>query len=294
MITALDFQDASAPLLFDLSPLAALRQAPPPADLATRWPQYTLVLVEEEGYHVGPLLADNQVPRTLYFGRPGQTALELVPKRAKGQVLRFTDEFVRLTGTDRELLLFQLFHQAAAEPVLVPDEQAMEMAFLVGSLQRQAASAAILRDDLLRSYLKTLLLHCTRLSQQQRGATGSMVQAGLFGRFQQLLELHYAQWKSVAEYADQLHVTANHLSVSIRKETGQPASEHIRRRIMLEAKRLVSLRDASLKEVAYQLGFEDVAHFSKLFKRCTGITFSHFKKQIQAQYNCPLPKLMIA
>ena len=294
MRTALDFQEASMPLLFDISPLAVLRQAPPPADLATRCPQYTVVLVEEEDPQVGPLLADSQVPRTLYFGRPGQSALEIVPQRAKGQVLRFADEFVRLTGNDRELLLFQLFHRATAEPVQVPDEQAGEMAFLLGSMQRQAASVAVLRDDLLRSYLKTLLLHCTRLSQQQRGTTGSMVQAGLFGRFQHLLEQHYTRWKSVAEYADQLHVTANHLSVSVRKETGQPASEHIRRRIMLEAKRLVSLRDASLKEVAYQLGFEDVAHFSKLFKRCTGVTFSDFKKQMHTQYNCPLPTLMIA
>ncbi|MDF7811461.1 helix-turn-helix domain-containing protein [Hymenobacter sp. YC55] len=291
MKTASTLPDPNAPLYFDISPLALCRQEPAPA---TRWPQYTVVLVGEDSPQTGPVLADQQVPREVYFGRPGQPALEVVPARATGLVLRFTDEFVRLTGNDRELLLFQLFHQATAGPVHVPDEHVADISFLVGSLQRQAASAAVLREDLLRSYLKTLLLHCTRLSQQQRGAATHLVHAGLFGRFQQLLEQHYTRWKSVAEYADQLHVTANHLSVSIRKETGQPASEHIRRRIMLEAKRLVSLRDASLKEVAYQLGFEDVAHFSKLFKRCTGVTFSHFKKQTQAQYSCPLPTLMIA
>jgi|GEM_PF-2663880 len=281
MKTALDFTPAGAALRFDLRPLAGLRQ-PEPArpELAASWPQYTVVLVAETRHSP----AEPQ-PRELYFGRPGHSVLAAVPARAQGLVLRFTDEFVGLTSHERELLLFQLFHRPAAGPLLVPDEQAVDMAALLTSMARQAAGAALLREDLLRSYLKTLLLYCTGLSQQQPGGAASLVQPGLFGRFQQLLEQHYTRWKSVAEYAAHLRVTANHLSVSIRKETGRPAGEHIRRRIVLEAKRLASLSDVSLKEVAYQLGFEDAAHFSKLFKRGTGVTFSHFKAQAQARYH---------
>jgi AraC family transcriptional activator of pobA len=63
---------------------------------------------------------------------------------------------------------------------------------------------------------------------------------------------------------------------------------------MLEARRLIAQRDASLKEVAYELGFEDASHFSKLFKRCTGTTFSAFKQQAQAQYTLAAPGLMVA
>ena len=92
------------------------------------------------------------------------------------------------------------------------------------------------------------------------------------------------EWKSVTAYADQLCVTPNHLSVSIKRETGRPASDHIRQRIMQEAQRLVAAHDAPLKEIAYQLGFEDVAHFSKLFKRCHGVSFSSFKAQARQQH----------
>jgi AraC family transcriptional activator of pobA len=63
---------------------------------------------------------------------------------------------------------------------------------------------------------------------------------------------------------------------------------------VLEAKRLVSLGDVPLKEVAYHLGFEDVSHFSKLFKRCTGVTFSFFKEQRRAQYRCCPAGLVLA
>ncbi|MCB2411112.1 helix-turn-helix domain-containing protein [Hymenobacter lucidus] len=52
--------------------------------------------------------------------------------------------------------------------------------------------------------------------------------------------------------------------------------------------------DVPLKEVAYQLGFEDVSHFSKLFKRCAGVTFSVFKGQGQVQVQYRRPALAVA
>jgi AraC family transcriptional activator of pobA len=276
--------------------LAQARQTPltSGAQAAFRSLCYAVLLVDNPvGVEPGIGLAKAMTSH-LYFGRPDQDFLKAVPEEAQGQVLLFTDEFACLSGHERELLLFQLFHHAEpAQPLQVPPEQAAELASLLASMKHQVASSAILRDEILRSYLRTLLLCCTRL-QQQLGKASTGIQTGLLSRFQQLLEVNYTRWKSVAEYADRLHVTPNHLSVSIRKETGRPASEHIRHRIMLEARRLIARRDAHLKEVAYELGFEDAAHFSKLFKRCTGTTFSTFKQQTQAQYTLPVSELMVA
>jgi AraC-like DNA-binding protein len=271
---------------FTISCLAKLRQEiHPRADLVafTRWQHYTVVVVEGFGSEKTSLAATN--PIELYFSSPGQLALAEVPAQAQGQVIRFTDEFLGLAGDVHGLLLLSLFHQSGAGPGLaVSAEQAQELAFLLGSVQRQAKSPDPLGDALLRSYLKTLLICCLCLSQQQPAFQALPAQPGLLLRFRQLLETHYTVWKSVAEYASQLHVTANHLSMAVRKETGRPASAHIRQRIMLEAQRLIALRDVPLKEVAYQLGFEDVSHFSKLFKRTTGVTFSQFKERVWAQH----------
>jgi AraC family transcriptional regulator, transcriptional activator of pobA len=46
----------------------------------------------------------------------------------------------------------------------------------------------------------------------------------------------------------------------------------------LEAKRLARYSDLSVKEVAYELGYEDVAHFSKFFKKNQGLAFSDFRR----------------
>jgi len=292
MRTGLDFQQAAVLRQFDINSLVALWQQEPhwPAS-AARAPHYMVLLLEASGTQ-GLSLNNDPVISELYFSLSGEAVLPALTG-AQGHVLRFTDEFVSLTSPERELLLLPLFQRATAGPVRVPATQAGELALLLESMKRQTVGDPLLRDDLLRSYLKTLLLHCTRFRQQQ-GATGPLVQPGLFGRFQRLLETHFTRCKSVAEYAAQLSVTANHLSVSIKKETGQPASEYISRRIVLEAKRLVALGDVPLKEVAYQLGFEDVSHFSKLFKRYTGTTFSDFKGQVRAQYHCPALDLIAA
>jgi len=54
----------------------------------------------------------------------------------------------------------------------------------------------------------------------------------------------------------------------------------IQERIITEAKRLFYYTDKSVKEIADELGFEEVAHFSKFFKNCTNQTPSDIKKSL--------------
>ena len=256
----------SALHLLEVSSLTQLRVQSPAAALL---PCYSVVLAASR----------------LYFGGPGQLArlLEYLPAQAEGQVLRFADALL-YPAEVADASLLSLFHSApAGEMLLLSKDSAAEIAFLLTSIA-QAAGATLLREELLRAYLHALLLRCTSLQRQQLPSAPSPMRPGLFLRFRHLLEQYYTEWKSVAAYADQLCVTPNHLSVSIKRETGRPASDHIRQRIMQEAQRLVATHDAPLKEIAYQLGFEDVAHFSKLFKRCHGVSFSSFKAQARQRY----------
>lgn len=270
----------------EVGPLTSL-QACGHAEAPPLRPYYSVVLVAAPpaGHRPPP----GGGPGQLYFGGPGQLAqvLAQLPAHSPGQVLRFTDDFLYAAGEASEPLL-SLFHNAPlTTPLPLPAGATAEIAFLLAHLAQQATGDALLREALLRSYLQTLLLRCISLHRQHYPRE-NLARPGLFLRFRQLLEQYYTEWKSVTAYADQLCVTPNHLSVSIKRETGRPASDHIRQRIMLEAQRLVAARDAPLKEIAYQLGFEDVAHFSKLFKRCHGVSFSSFKAHARQQYAGPV------
>ena len=83
----------------------------------------------------------------------------------------------------------------------------------------------------------------------------------------------------VIDYASQLYVTPNYLNRIVKKITGFTASHHIQQQIILEAKRKALYLSASMKEIAYSLGFDNLAHFSKFFKNNCGMSFTDFKKQ---------------
>ena len=57
-----------------------------------------------------------------------------------------------------------------------------------------------------------------------------------------------------------------------------------RQRVVLEAKRQATYSGASMKEIAHQLGFDDIAHFSKFFKNFSGLSFSNYKKEVMQQF----------
>ena len=77
-----------------------------------------------------------------------------------------------------------------------------------------------------------------------------------------------------------LHITPNHLNAVCTKVYGHSAGEHIRNRVMVEAKRLlVNMPGVTVAEIAYQLNFDDNAYFSRFFKKYAGETPEKFRKR---------------
>ncbi len=103
----------------------------------------------------------------------------------------------------------------------------------------------------------------------------------LVKQFLLLLERNYRENATVEFYAAQLHVTPQYLNIVCRKETGITAGNLIRRRLLLEARRLLSLTTQDVKEIAYALGFSDTSYFSRFFRRYTGQAPLAFRQQIQ-------------
>lgn len=101
----------------------------------------------------------------------------------------------------------------------------------------------------------------------------------IISKFVQLIDLHFKSNRSVAFYAEKLHISANYLNIVCKKVINTAASALIHDRILLEAKRLLKISEMSVKDIVYDLGFYDHASFSKFFKSHTGMTPSQFKEQ---------------
>lgn len=101
----------------------------------------------------------------------------------------------------------------------------------------------------------------------------------LADEFMQQLDRHFKQKKMVSDYARTLHVTPGYLNYVLKKVTGLSARSHIHRRLIQEAQTMLQTSDISMKGIAYELGFSDIAHFSKFFKSVTGSSFTVFKRE---------------
>ncbi|OZI08676.1 hypothetical protein BWI93_08115 [Siphonobacter sp. BAB-5385] len=99
--------------------------------------------------------------------------------------------------------------------------------------------------------------------------------------FRVLLQRHFKTWKQPAQYAAELAITVAHLNDTVKGLTGYSVSSHIQQRSMLEAKRLLYTTSLSVKEISYQVGYEEPVYFGKLFRKTTGLTPLAFRKQFR-------------
>lgn len=127
-------------------------------------------------------------------------------------------------------------------------------------------------------YLKVFLLYLAEQQLKAPAVNNQWTDASLSFKYLELVEAHYTVRKSVSAYAKDLYVTPNHLNKIVKDETGLTARQHIQQKIVTAAKRELTQNGISMKQVAAQLGFDDMAHFSKFFKKASGINFSCLKK----------------
>ncbi len=83
---------------------------------------------------------------------------------------------------------------------------------------------------------------------------------------------HYNEWHHVARYAEELRITLPHLCSTIKSVSGKTAGDLIVDAILTDAKAQLKLTNLQIKEIAINLGFENVAFFNRFFKSHTGVT----------------------
>lgn len=87
------------------------------------------------------------------------------------------------------------------------------------------------------------------------------------------------QLRTANDFAERLAIHVNHLNKILKENTGKTTSHVIAARVTQEAKILLRQTDWNVSEIAYSLGFEEIAHFSNFFKKQTGSAPNIFRSQ---------------
>lgn len=96
--------------------------------------------------------------------------------------------------------------------------------------------------------------------------------------FRNLLRQHFLEEKSPAGYAEQMNLSLSYLNECVKSETGMPVSHWIVQEVILEAKRLLYYSSLSVKEIAFKLGYEDHAYFSRVFSKAANMSPGDFRR----------------
>lgn len=95
--------------------------------------------------------------------------------------------------------------------------------------------------------------------------------------FRILVRKEFKTLKSPSEYAEILNISRGYLTEVIREVTGKPAQHWIHQEILIEAKRLLAFTHLTVKEIAYELGYNDHTYFSRLFSKLENLSPSEFR-----------------
>jgi AraC family transcriptional regulator, transcriptional activator of pobA len=150
---------------------------------------------------------------------------------------------------------------------------------LMAATMREFAQAQPGRSSMLDWLLHSIVLTLARqvaMGQSMGGRRGYARET--FASFLKLVEDHYRKHINVSDYADMLAMSSARLNRLCRTFAGKPAQEIIHARLVLEAQRLLTYTSATSAQVAYELGFQDPAYFTRFFKRQTGETPNTFRQ----------------
>lgn len=235
-----------------------------------------LVVASGSGTHTIDFTPYPVAAGSVFFLAPGQPHDWELSADTKGFQLMFGRDF--LSG---DTLQWPYFSFSANPHLQLAPNKFAAVAQELDSILAEYALADFLSVRIITYRLLALLTMLERQYEASHPSGNQPPVQRLVKQFLALLEKHYRENATVEYYAAQLHVTPQYLNIVCRKETGITAGNLIRRRLLLEARRLLSLTTQDVKEIAYALGFSDTSYFSRFFRRYTGQTPLAFRQQVQ-------------
>lgn len=240
---------------------------------------YSLIWIKEGK---GKLLADFSEYKfsndNLLAFSPYQPFMLTPENRLSGIAIQFHPDFFCIHKHQQEVACNGiLFNNIYQPPIITIDEKSKAtLQMLIEQMKSEMQNVALAQNEVLISYLKIFLITTSRLKADQqieaKNATYNLQEPFILQSLKDAIEKNYKEKHTASDYAAILHITAKALAKIAKTYLNKTLTFLISERIIIEAKRELYLTNKSVKQIAYELGYDDAYYFSRFFKTNTEVS----------------------
>lgn len=225
----------------------------------------------------------------MFFTAPGQVlSFDLEKEQSKapsGWMILIHPDFLWGTSLVKNMKQYQYFSYSVYEALYLSNKEEMVITGLAQYIKEEYHSNIDkFSQSVIIAQLEVLLTYADRFYQRQF-LTRKIPSHHLIGRLEDLLTNYFNSERliknglpTVAYFAEALNVSPGYLSELLKVLTGQSTQQHIHSKLVEKAKEQLSTTNLSISEIAYELGFEHLQSFSKLFKAKTKLSPLEFRQ----------------
>lgn len=250
---------------------------------------YSLIWVQEGSGELKADFTSYQFSEgSLFTFSPYQPYMLSSAQPIKGKAIFFHSDFFCIFKHHDEVscngVLYNNIYQA---PFVQVDEKTTGIfTTLFEHLVAEMQNLALAQHEILVSYLKIFLINAARLKTEQQSIELTEVSTNkkpfILQRLKDAIEENYKSKHSASQYAELLHITPKALAKLTKQHLNKTLSNLINDRIIMEAKRELYMTNKTIKEIAWELGYEDEYYFSRFFKVNTEVSPQLYRETVGA------------
>jgi AraC-like DNA-binding protein len=194
---------------------------------------------------------------------------------------QFNREFYCIVDHDEEVSCAGLLFYNSKETLFLNPggEELAKIELLLSVFQDEYETKDNIQGEMLRMLLKRLIIKLTRYFKDTSTVSNEQ-DLNLFRKYNLLVEKNFRELHQVQDYADLLNKAPKTISNAFSQVASKRPIQIIHDRLALEAKRLLTYTDQTTKEISFNLGFREVQHFSRFFKKNVGISPTEFRNNL--------------
>jgi len=230
-------------------------------------------LIDEKNYKVQK--------QSLHLVSPHHVHHLVLEEGSTGYVCMFKEElFFANNESSKFLDEIDLFSNWNANPVLDIEKSLFsELKSLLKTLDKEFLAQKMRKNELILLGLKMFLIKASRIEEGIE-IVGKTKKRQTIEDFLGLVEQFYGDNLPIGFYAEKLNITTTYLNRLVNEFYDKSVSDFINERVLLEAKRIIRFSSKSVKEISFELGFEDPSYFSRFFKKHVGATPVQYRKEM--------------